>query len=48
MKKTIAVLFGGCSPEHEVSLQSAFSVLQAIDTKKYLNGRINRPRVDRA
>lgn len=35
MKKTIAVLFGGCSPEHEVSLQSAFSVLRAIDTKKY-------------
>lgn len=35
MKKTIAVLFGGCSPEHEVSLQSAFSVLQAIDASQY-------------
>ena len=35
MKKTIAVLFGGCSPEHEVSLQSAFSVLQAINKAQY-------------
>ena len=35
MKKNIAVLFGGCSPEHEVSLQSAWSVLTAMDHSRY-------------
>ena len=35
MKKTVAVIFGGCSTEYEVSLQSAFSVLQNLDPKKY-------------
>lgn len=34
-KKVIAVIFGGCSPEYEVSLQSAFSVLENLDRKKY-------------
>lgn len=34
-KKTIAVIFGGCSPEYEVSLQSAYSVLQHLDPQKY-------------
>jgi len=34
-KKTIAVLFGGCSTEYEVSLQSATAVLTHLDTKKY-------------
>ena len=34
-KKTIAVIFGGCSPEYEVSLQSAYSVLQHLDPPKY-------------
>ncbi len=34
-KKVIAVIFGGCSPEYEVSLQSAFSVLENIDKDKY-------------
>lgn len=34
-KKTIAVIFGGCSSEYEVSLQSASSVLENLDPKKY-------------
>ncbi len=34
-KKTIAVLFGGCSTEYEVSLQSAASVIEGIRTDKY-------------
>ena len=34
--KTIAVFFGGCSTEHEVSLQSAQAVLNAIDRERYL------------
>lgn len=36
MKKTrVAILFGGKSAEHEVSLQSAKSIVEAIDTDKY-------------
>ena len=35
MKKQIAVLFGGCSPEHEISLQSAAAVLGAMDRTRY-------------
>ncbi len=35
MKKTIAVLFGGCSTEYSVSLQSAHAVLSAIDASRY-------------
>ena len=34
-KKKIAVIFGGNSTEYEVSLQSAFAVLEAIDSDKY-------------
>ncbi len=34
-KKTIAVLFGGCSPEYGVSLHSAAGVIRNIDTEKY-------------
>ena len=34
-KKTIAVLFGGQSSEHEVSCISAGTVIKAIDTDKY-------------
>ncbi|HHX77792.1 MAG TPA: D-alanine--D-alanine ligase [Firmicutes bacterium] len=34
-KKTIAVLFGGKSGEHEVSLLSAASVVDAMDRNKY-------------
>jgi len=30
----IAILFGGCSPEYGVSLQSAYSVIKHIDTEK--------------
>lgn len=33
--KKIAVLFGGCSSEYEVSLQSAYSVITNIDRTKY-------------
>ncbi|MEI7770696.1 MAG: D-alanine--D-alanine ligase family protein [Chloroflexales bacterium] len=35
MKKTIAVLFGGQSGEHEVSLVSAQAVLATLDPEKY-------------
>jgi D-alanine-D-alanine ligase len=35
MKKTIAVLFGGRSGEHEVSLRSAESVIAALDPRTY-------------
>lgn len=35
MKKNIAIIFGGCSPEYGVSLKSAFSVIKHIDTAKY-------------
>lgn len=34
-KKTIVVLFGGQSPEHEVSRKSATTMLNALDNKKY-------------
>lgn len=34
-KKTIAVLFGGCSTEYEISLQSCHSVLEHLDHNKY-------------
>jgi len=35
MRKTIVVLFGGCSSEHAVSLQSAQAVLERLDRGKY-------------
>ena len=35
MKKKIAVLFGGCSPEYGVSLQSAAAVISRLDREKY-------------
>lgn len=34
-KKTMAVIFGGCSPEYEVSLKSAHTVLESLDESKY-------------
>ena len=34
-KKTVAVIFGGYSPEYDVSLKSASSVISAIDRDKY-------------
>ncbi len=34
-KKTIAVLFGGCSSEYAVSLQSAHAVLTHLDSDRY-------------
>ncbi len=33
--KTIAVLFGGCSPEYSVSLESAAGMLRALDRSRY-------------
>ena len=36
MKKTvIAVLFGGCSTEYEISLQSAYAVLEHLDKSQF-------------
>lgn len=35
-RKKIAVFFGGCSAEYNVSLQSAGAVIQSMDQKKYL------------
>jgi D-alanine---D-serine ligase len=34
-KKKIAIIFGGCSSEYEVSLQSAYAIITNIDTKCY-------------
>jgi D-alanine---D-serine ligase len=34
-KKRVAVIFGGFSPEYEVSLNSAYAVINAIDRGKY-------------
>lgn len=34
-KKKIAVIFGGCSPEYSVSLQSAYAVIQHMDKEAY-------------
>lgn len=34
-KKNIAVIFGGCSPEYQISLQSASSVIENLDREKY-------------
>ncbi|MBQ9374093.1 MAG: hypothetical protein IJU06_04750, partial [Oscillospiraceae bacterium] len=35
VKTNVCVLFGGVSPEHEVSLRSAESVLNHLDPEKY-------------
>lgn len=35
MKKNIAVLFGGQSPEHEISLKSAEFILKSLDLSRY-------------
>jgi D-alanine-D-alanine ligase len=34
-KRNVCILFGGISPEHEVSLRSAESVLQNLNAEKY-------------
>jgi D-alanine---D-serine ligase len=36
IKLKIAVIFGGCSSEYSVSLESAYSVINSIDSKKYI------------
>ena len=35
-KKNIAIIFGGCSPEYGVSLQSAYAVISHMDPEKYV------------
>ena len=35
VKKKIAVIFGGCSPEYKVSLNSSYSVITNINKDKY-------------
>ena len=35
MKKNICILFGGCSTEYSVSLQSAHAVISSLDRDKY-------------
>ena len=34
-KIKVAIIFGGRSAEHEVSLQSAKNVIESLDTDKY-------------
>lgn len=34
-RKTVALLFGGCSPEYEISLASAAAVLRGLDPARY-------------
>lgn len=34
-KLKIAVLFGGCSPEHDVSLQSASAIIRHMDAERF-------------
>ena len=34
-KKTVAVIFGGQSSEHEVSLNSASTIISNMDEEKY-------------
>ncbi|MCP5115128.1 MAG: D-alanine--D-alanine ligase A, partial [bacterium] len=35
MKKRVAVIYGGRSGEHEISIRSARSIMDAIDRGKY-------------
>lgn len=35
MRKKLAVLFGGCSPEYPISLQSAHAVISHLDPERY-------------
>jgi D-alanine-D-alanine ligase len=35
MKKTVLLLFGGKSPEHEISVKTAYNVAKAIDRTKF-------------
>ena len=34
-KKRIGIIFGGCSPEYDVSLESAYSVITNMNKEKY-------------
>ena len=34
-RKRVAIIFGGCSPEYGVSLQSAYAVIAHLDREKY-------------
>lgn len=42
-RKKIAVIFGGCSPEYSVSLQSAYAVISHMDTEVLLKERASIP-----
>ena len=44
-KRNVCVLFGGMSPEHEVSLRSAEYVLENLDPEKYNVFQIGRAHV---
>lgn len=35
MKKTLGIIYGGKSSEHEVSLRTAFSIMEAVDYDRY-------------
>ena len=35
MKKSVCVIFGGRSPEHDISLKSAHSVIDNLDRERY-------------
>ena len=39
-RKTIAVIFGGCSTEYEVSLQSAFAILSGLESSNLGHERL--------
>ena len=34
-KQTLAIIAGGKSPEHEISLISAFNIMSAVDKTKF-------------
>lgn len=36
VKKQVAVIFGGCSPEYQVSLASAYAVISHMDREKFV------------
>ncbi len=40
MKKSVCIIFGGKSEEYEVSLRSAYSMLENIDTDRYIIKKI--------
>ena len=43
-KLKIAILFGGCSEEHDVSVKSAMEIASSVDTRQYEPVYIGIPR----